>query len=215
MQTGGELTTKVVKAGRGSVGGLRELLSRFEREEGTMSPESLLIGLVKAVRDGSSEEQRTVADVAETARSRRRRLGMMSFGAGPLRGVATRLVDLYCDTAVLCEVADAHGLELSDEQVAAHMLTLWSIVDRFETGLAAIEGRGESAVSSILTTRLSAKAGDAGPKRTSARAVVTVLWDARGAVGRAGGGGATGGMLLARRRTNRLIKRVERELGVG
>jgi len=75
--------------------GLREVFSEDDRG---MTPENVLAGIVAAVRADEHDEERTSRDVFTTARSRRRRLGLLSFGAGPMVGVASQVVDLYCET---------------------------------------------------------------------------------------------------------------------
>jgi hypothetical protein len=74
------------------------------------------------------------------ARKRRRRLGLVSFGAGPLVGVASQVADLYCETATVCDVVAIYDLDLTDERIAAHMLVLWEIVDDLDAADAAIAG---------------------------------------------------------------------------
>jgi hypothetical protein len=78
--------------------------------------------MVVAVRSDEHEDDRSSRDVYKVARSRRRRLGPMSLGAGPFAGVATQAVDLYTEIATFCDVAALHGHRLSDQEIAAHML---------------------------------------------------------------------------------------------
>jgi hypothetical protein len=106
--------------------------------ERAQSIEVYLLALVRAVRDDERDEEQSSRDVYVRARKRRRRLGLISFGAGPMVGVAGRVADLYCETATVCDVADLHGLDLNEQ--VAHMLVLWSITEDFVRAEGAMSG---------------------------------------------------------------------------
>lgn len=101
-----------------------------------------------AVRNDEASQERTRGDLISAARKRRRRLGLMSFGVGPLVGVANQLADLYCETATVCEIASLHDLRLSDEQIGAHMLVIWEIADSYPSACRAMGG--DPPIASIL-----------------------------------------------------------------
>jgi hypothetical protein len=71
-------------------------------------------------------------------------------------GVATRVADLYCETATVCDVADFHTLDLRDEQIAAHILMLWSITEDFQRAEEAMQGKPP--VAEILGAKLTERA---------------------------------------------------------
>jgi hypothetical protein len=195
--------------------GLRALLS--EDDDQSHSIEYFLVALVRAVRADEQLDDRSARDVLEAARRRRRRLGLASFGAGPLVGVATQLTDLYCETATVCDLVDLHELGIDEHQIAAHMLVLWAIVDDVGQARAVIDGTGDSTVGQILTDRVMDHAAPYVPERLTKLGAIKALWNARGLVGdarRAAGKGSVGGVVFAGHRTKRLIKQAERQLGV-
>jgi hypothetical protein len=129
----------------------------LKEDERDQSAESYLLMLVRAVRDDEREEEQSNRDLYVRARKRRRRLGLIAFGAGPMAGAANRVSDLYCEVATFCDVADFHALELSDEQIAAHMLVLWSIVEDFPRAESVM--RGEPPLVEVLKGKLSESLG--------------------------------------------------------
>ena len=194
--------------------GLRAVFSEDER---VMTPENLLAGIVAAVRADERDEERTSRDVFTTARSRRRRLGLLSFGAGPMVGVASQVVDLYCETATVCDVAGLHAIDLTEYQVAAHMLVLWEIVDSLDEANRVMNGAGSRTLTSILGSRMQSGVGDYLPEELTKRATVRAIWDARSLVGdvrKAAGKGSVTGVVFTGHQTKQLIKAAERQLGV-
>jgi hypothetical protein len=194
--------------------GFRSLRALFSGEDDRpASVEGFLLALVRGVRDDERVEDRSARDVFEAARRRRRRLGLVSFGAGPLVGVANQLADLYCETATVCELADLHGLQLGDEQIAAHLLVLWSVIDSVDEAQRVINGTAEVTVASVLSSRLRARV----PERMNARTAIGALWKARGVVGdgrRGTRSGAVATVVLTGRHTKQLIEEAELQLGV-
>jgi hypothetical protein len=194
--------------------GLRLLLSDDERG---LSAEQFLVALVRVVRDDEQVEERSARDVFEASRRRRRRLGLASFGAGPLVGVATKLTDLYCETATVCDLAEVHDLGLGETQIAAHMLVLWTIADDVEQARAIVDGTSERTVATILTDRLVDRTAERVPERLTKLSAIRALWDARGIVGdarAAAGKGSVGGVVFTGHRTKQFIKQAEQQLGL-
>lgn len=184
-------------------------------EGGALSVEAYLVALVRAVRDDEVEEGRSRRDVYLTARKRRRRLGLICLGTGPMAGVASQVADLYCETATVSDVADLHGLGLSDPQIAAQMLMLWSLIDDLDRAEAAI--RSEPPLASLLADGAASRLDGELTKLSIAK----LLWelrqlDVRGAI--AGKGKASGqpvrSVAFTGHRTKKLIKRAEAQLGV-
>jgi hypothetical protein len=207
---------QVRRAGE-SFRGFRAMLTDDEREQ---SIEVYLLALVQAVRDDERDEEQSSRDVYVTARKRRRRLGLISFGAGPMVGVASRLADLYCETATVCDVADLHGLDLSDEQIAAHMLVLWSIAEDFARADGAM--RGEPPVAQILGGKLFEYLDlelEAQPTRS---AIAKAIWqvqrldpvDAADDAKKMVGGQPLRSVAFTGHRTKKVIKKAEAQLGV-
>lgn len=208
------------RAGK-SFHGFREMLADEEQEQ---SVESYLLALVRAVRDDERDEQQTSRDVYVRARKRRRRLGLISFGSGPMVGVASRVADLYCETATVCDVADFHTLDLHHEQIAAHMLVLWSITEDLHRAEEAM--RGKPPVVEILGAKFTERAAgyvdldlEENPTRLS---IATTLWKAprldAGDVARDAKDAISGQPIRAvaftGHRTKKVIRRAEAQLGI-
>lgn len=211
---------RVQQAGEG-LRGFRELIANEDR---VLSVEAYLVALVQAVRDDEDKDW-SMRDLYVRARKRRRRLGLLSLGAGPLAGVANRVADLYCETATVCDISEIHGLGLDDEQIAARMLVLWSVVaDRAQAEAAM---RGEPSVTTVLQARLretelAERAATLLPEEPTKAEVAKALWRAQdlglGDVFRDGQKAARGqpirSVAFTGTRMKRFIKRAEAELGL-
>jgi hypothetical protein len=196
-----------------SVRGIRGMFT--DDDDGSLNIEAFMLTLVRAVRDDEQVEERNARDVYVTARKRRRRLALMSFGAGPLVGVANQFADLYCETAVVCDVAALHDLNLSDEQIGAHMLLLWELTNSLDAAQKSIAG--EPPVATILASKLGERAGEQLPDELTKRSVTKALWDVRGTLGDARKGATTGAVktvMFTGHRTKKVIKKTEAQLGV-
>jgi hypothetical protein len=196
--------------------GLRGFRAMLTDDELSLSIELFLLALVRAVRVDRAENW-SRRKVLRAARRRRRRLAVGSFGAGPLAGVANQLSDLYCETATVCDLADIHNLSLTDEQIAAHMLVLWSLTDTLDEAQAAIDGTSEQSIADILAERLRASAGGRLPENLTKASAVKAIWDTRGLVGdvrRSASTRALGPVLFPGWHAKRVIKRVERHFGL-
>jgi hypothetical protein len=194
--------------------GFDGLRSLFDDDERSLSGERFLLALVRAVRTDDHSDERRARDVYVAARKRRRRLGLISFGTGPLVGVANQLADLYCETATVCDVAAFHGLNLSDEEIGAHMLVLWGIADTHAAARGAIVG--EPPVAKLLAADLGERLGERLPERLTKRSLTKALWDARAAVGdvrRGATGSAVRSVMFTGHRTKKVIKKAEGQLG--
>jgi hypothetical protein len=170
------------------------------------------------VRADEREEDRSARDVFKTARSRRRRLGLLSFGAGPLVGVATHIVDLYCETATVCDLADLHSIALTEHDVAAHMLVLWGISGSVEDAKAVMTGSGAQSLASIVAGHVVGGAAEHIPDKLTKRAAIQALSDARHLADdgrKAAGAGSVSGIVFTGHRTKQLIEKAELQLGVG
>lgn len=205
-----------------SLAGFRAVLAD---EEKVLSVEAYLLALVRAVRDDEDGDW-SMRDLYVRARKRRRRLGLLSLGTGPLAGVANRAADLYCETATVCDISELHGLGLDDEQVAARMLVLWSVVgDRAQ---AEATMRGEPSITSLLEARLREsglyeRAAEIVPNELTKRSVAKMLWQVQDlGLGealddgrKAAGGQPIRSVAFTGHRMKKFIKRAEAELGVG
>jgi hypothetical protein len=215
----GESARKAAASAPGQIAGegLRGIRAMFRDDDGQqLSVERFLLVLIQAVRDDERREGQGARDLYVSARKRRRRLGLMSFGAGPLVGVANQLADLYCETATFCDVAAHKGWNLSDEQVGAHMLVLWGVSDDHEAARRAMAG--EPPVAEILASRLREQAAGQLPDTLTKRSITKALWDVRGAIGDARKGTTTDAVktvAFTGHRTKKLIKQVEAQLETG
>lgn len=211
-----------VQRAREGLQGFRHLVTDEEKRS---SLEAYLLALVDAVREDERDEDRSRRDVYVQARKRRRRLGLISFGAGPLAGVASRVADLYCEVAVVCDVADFHDLRLSDEQVGAQVLVLWSIIDDLDQAEGAIGGKPPLAqiLASGLGERFDLKP-EADLSEMSSVEKAKLFWEARSMEGElrdsltgakdAASGQPIRSVAFTGHRTKKLIKKVEAQLGL-
>jgi hypothetical protein len=192
-----------------SLRGLRTMAAGLG--EKPLSAEAFVLALVGAVRDDDPEEGRCARDVYVAARKRRRRLGVLSLGVGPLAGVANQIADLYCETATVCDVAALHGLALSDEELGAHMLVLWKVTDDQKEALCLM--RGEPPLAQALGVRLRDQAGEQLPDQLTKASLTKAFWEVRGAVGDARKD-AMGTVVFTGHRTKKVIEKAEIQLGV-
>jgi hypothetical protein len=180
------------------------------------SVDFFLLSLVRAVRSDEFEEDRSRRQVYVAARKRRRRLGILALTLGPLAGVANQIADLYCETAVICDLADFHGQDLADAQVVAHMLVLWQIADDFDSARRSIAGNPP--IASLLGQRLTEGLDERLPEELTKRSIVKALWDVRAdldAARKGATGEAVRTVAFSGHRTKKVISRVEMQLGVG
>lgn len=224
-ERGGELVERVAETSRSTSQRMVEGFRGFRRvvAEGEQTGiEAYLTGLVAAVRSDSREEEEDEAtrrDVFLRARKRRRKLGLVCLSTGPMAGVASRVADLYCEIATLCDVADLHGLDLDDSRVAAHMLVLWSIVTDQDEAERAM--RGEPPLAQVLEAKLVDRVGfvKAGEEGWTPRSIATAIWDVQNIQTGAALKGAADGqpvrsVLFTGHRTKKVIRRAEVQLGV-
>lgn len=190
---------------------LREALVRDE----PIGAERVLLLVVAAAR--SDDGARSPRQLRRAARWRRRRLGVASFTAGPLAGIASQVIDLYCDSAIVCDLAAAHALELSDEQIAAHLLVLWSVAGTLEQAEALIARSGGASVEQALAARLREPAARELPATLTPRTAIRMLSEVRDhgrRLRRHAGPGAVRRALFPGRHTRRAIRRAQMQLGL-
>ncbi|HVD86060.1 MAG TPA: hypothetical protein VNB59_01505 [Solirubrobacterales bacterium] len=192
---------------------IRSLFGGIDNE--AVSAERFLLTLVRTVRGDGRDAGRGARDLYVAARKRRRRLAVMSIGTGPFAGVANQLADLYCETATVCDLATLHRLDLSDEEIGAHMLVLWGLSERYPAALKTMGG--EPPLAQVLATQLRELAGEQMPEQLTKRSITKAIWDIRAAIGDARKGATTGAMrtaALTGHRTKKLIRKLEAQLGV-
>jgi hypothetical protein len=174
----------------------------------------LVVRLVRRVRNDQVSEHVSDRKLKKAAKRRNRWLAMVSLATGPFAGVTKQVMDLYGDTATVCELVTFHRLELTDEEIAAHMLVLWSVTDDLSTAIAAIEGRYDGGVMALASRRLNTQAGTYLPERRSPVALVKAIWQSRSLVADLTPKGSATGALMPGKSTRDLIGRAERQLGI-
>jgi hypothetical protein len=194
--------------------GMRALLNHDE--DGSLSIERFLLLLIHTSRS-KAPAARSQKDLIKLARHRRRYLGTRCFAAGPLVGVATKLADLYSETATVCELVDFHRLDLSDQEVAAHMLVLWDVTDDADEARAVVDPARAGTIAGVVAGRARDKVASDASDSVTMLTAAKALWDFRGSVGdvrRHTKAQCVRGWLFAGRRTKQLIKRAKRQLGI-
>jgi hypothetical protein len=178
--------------------------------------ERALVALVRGVRD-DDDERLTDRDLYKAAKRRSKRARRAALLAGPAAGSANQLVDLYCETATVCDLDRLHGLGLSDEKIAAHMLVLWNVTPELAVAQAALAGTGPS-VSTMLTARFSEHASTLIPDTSDKKATIKALWNARGLANdlreRVVGERNISGVIFAGKRVKTFIARASLALGI-
>jgi hypothetical protein len=178
-------------------------------EDARLSVEAFLVLLLDAM-NADEERTLTAGQVEKAGRRRARRAGILGIWGGPAGLCAA---SLYAEAMLACDVVDRHGLDLSDEQIAAHLLTLWGLVPSVEAGTAAIEGTGPSVASHVADDRLF----DGKPiTELSPLDALMVLWRARQLMDPDELPGTTKlrHFALPKRRVRRVTAQLEDQLGV-
>lgn len=181
------------------------------REDQPITIEALLVTLVDAVHEDDPREL-SRRDVKKAGKRRQRVAGGLGMLGGP---VGTYVASLYSEAEILCDVADRHGLALSDEDLAAHLLVLWNVVPDVEVARAAIDGSGPS-IATHMATGVRDRLTDSPVDQMTKKDAVMALWRLRSMV--------TSSSLTARvspkdiilpgGRVRAVIKDAERQLGV-
>jgi hypothetical protein len=194
--------------------GLKALIS--DEDEREFVVERALVAMVRGVRD-DDDEPLTDRDVEKAAKRRFKRARRAALLAGPAIGTANQLVDLYCETATVCDLDRLHHLGMSDERVAAQMLVLWNVTPDIADAEAAIVGTGPS-VWAMLTRRFGEHAAAQMPEKRTKTAIVKAMWNARGLANdareRVMGERNITGVVFAGKRVKEFIARAEAALGV-
>lgn len=186
---------------------VREEVAEFVAgPDGAASVEGFILGLVRHARDG---EELSEKDVRKAAKKRRRRLGLASFAAGPMAGVAGEATDLYSETATVVDLVELHRLPLTDAQIGGHMLALWGVTDDPAAGAGALDGSGRP-----IAELYAVKVGTEYQAAQSVPAKIKVIWSHRDVLADARGANPFGRVIKAGRDAKDLIERAERQLGV-
>ncbi|HEX7245790.1 MAG TPA: hypothetical protein VF245_09520 [Solirubrobacterales bacterium] len=195
--------------------GLRGFRGMLDGGEESLSVEFFLLSMVRAVRDDELEDDRSRREVYVTARKRRRRLALAAIALGPFAAAANQVADLYCEAAVICDLADFHEVELTDDQVAAHMLVLWEVAGDLATAERAIAGNPP--VADLLGERLFDEFDERLPEDLTRRSIAKALWDVRDDVNdlrKSTMGDAVRVAAFTGSRTRKVIERIEGQLGI-
>jgi hypothetical protein len=167
-------------------------LRDFLGDRAGVTPEGLLLRLVRSVRDDERASGSSALEARKAAKKRARKIALMSAITGPLAGPTRQLLHLYGDTATVCDLVGVHGLEKSDADVAAVMLVLWNITADLDIASAAMAGGDGASVTALVNAHLKGRAGDLLPATAGPRAIVSALSRSRDVVSDVTGGGARG-----------------------
>jgi hypothetical protein len=171
--------------------GLTNLLTDDDEREFVI--ERALVTLVRTVRS-DDDEPLSDRDLEKAAKRRSKRARRTALLAGPAVGTANQLVDLYCETATVCDVTP-------DIAVAE----------------AAIRGTG-APVTTLLGQRFGLKMAEHMPQTKSKKDIIKALWKARGVAGdvreNVMGERNITGIFFAGKRVKEFIARAEAALGV-
>lgn len=174
-----------------------------------LSVEAFLVLLLDAM-NADEDRMLTGGEVEKAGRRRARRAGIVGAFGGPFGLCAA---SLYTEAMLVCDIVDRHGLDLTDEQIAAHLLVLWGLVPTLEEASAAIDGTGPSIAGHVADARLF---NGTPVEELSPRDALMVLWRARQLMDPDELPGTTKlrHFALPRRRIRRVTEQVEDQLGV-
>jgi hypothetical protein len=137
------------------------------------------------------------------------------IATGPFAGVANQVADLYCEVAVVCDLAACYGQDLGDHEIAAHMLVLWDVADDLETAHGSVQGTPP--VADLLGDKLFLRIDQHLPEELTKRSIAKSLWEVRegvGSVRKGATGEAIRTVTFTGHRTKKTIGRVKAQLGV-
>jgi hypothetical protein len=120
-------------------------------DDAQLSVERFLVLLLDAMNGAEDPDRPTAEEVARAGRRRARRAGILGIWGGPAGLMAT---SLYAEAMLVCDIVDHHGLELTDEQIAAHLLLLWELTPDLASAEAAIDGSGPSVAERLVGDRV-------------------------------------------------------------
>jgi hypothetical protein len=184
--------------------GLRAMLNHDR--DGSFSLERFLLLLIQAYRSNAPNVH-SEKELIRFAGHRRRYLGTRCLAAGPFVGLATKIVELYSETATLCDLVSLYGLDLSDHEVAAHLLVLWNITDDIAAASAAVDPDQPGTMAGFAITRARGNVKADASRSVSLLTATKALWGMRGSVGEVRHytrAQSVRGWLLARKRAKRL-----------
>ena len=141
--------------------------------------EGLLVLLADAVSRDDRDRDLSDRDVYKAAKRRYFRLGTVATPFGP---AGWHMVNLYCEAATFRDVAVLRDARATNEEIAAHLLTLWNVMPDLPSAQAAFAGTGPSVVATLSRRAkggVVARLPDVMTKRTAIR----MLWDLRGTMG--------------------------------
>lgn len=141
---------------------------------------------------------------------------MLAFGAGPLRGIAGQVVELYCEIAVLFDVASLHSMPLGDREATAHMLAIWGLASDSSEAAMILDGSSGRSLTQIMAARLTDAVASYADLSTK-RGVLEALFNVRAAFSAGKAVAAKGSLkdvVFAGHQTKQVIHRAERQLGI-
>lgn len=168
-----------------------------------VSLNELMLRIVDAVR--GDEESAERIDVERVARRNER--VAVAVKAMPTAGVVAGYVaDLYCDAVIVCGVVEGHGLPLTDEDVAAHLLVLWGAAPDLASSHAMLGGNHQ-----LLLEHAADKVQERWDGRSKI-AMVRMLWQLRSAGLRVAGERNLKGFIWPKKLVQQRVAIVRRQL---
>jgi hypothetical protein len=179
-------------------------------ENARLSVEAFLVLLLDTMNADDDDDTPTAKQVERAGRRRARRAGIVGIWGGP---AGLCLASLYSEAMLVCDIVDRHDLDLTDEQIAAHLLVLWGLSPNLDSATAAIEGTGPSVAEQVLGDRV---LDDKPITELRPKDAVMVLWRMRQLMDPDELPGTTKmrHFALPKRRVRRVTQDVEAQLGV-
>jgi hypothetical protein len=145
-------------------------------DEQPLTPEILVMKVIRAVHD-DDEVERSLKDVRGTGKRNERLAAAAGIVGG---GIGCIIADLYADAALYWMLADCFDLEVSDGDVAAHLLVAWGAIPDHRVARAVMDPAAEVTIADVARRRFQEGALELVTKRDSVQA----LWRLRSGIAR-------------------------------
>jgi hypothetical protein len=140
-------------------------------DEQPLTPEILMMKVIGAVHD-DNEIELSLKDVRGTGKRNERLAAAAGIVGG---GIGCIIADFYADAALYWLLADCFDLEVSDGDIAAHLLVAWGAIPDHGVARAVMDPAAEVTIADVARQRFQEEALELVTKRDSVQA----LWRLR------------------------------------
>jgi hypothetical protein len=145
-------------------------------DDQAVTPEVLVMKVIAAVHD-DDEVELSLKDVRGTGKRNERLAAAAGIVGG---GIGCIIADIYADAALYWMLADCFDLEVTDADVAAHLLVAWGAIPDHAVARAVMDPEAPTTIADVARTRFQEEAMVLATKRDS----VQTLWRLRSGLSR-------------------------------